>query len=80
MKQDGFTEIPKLPGARVLIVEARFYDALIDELASGARAVLDAAETEYEIVVVPGALDYLDPGARNPFGRVRRGGERHRAP
>jgi 6,7-dimethyl-8-ribityllumazine synthase len=57
MKQDGSTEVPKLPGARILIVEARFYDALIDELTRGARAVLDAAEAECEIVVVPGALE-----------------------
>jgi 6,7-dimethyl-8-ribityllumazine synthase len=61
MRQDRSTEIPKLPGARILIVEARFYDALIDELTSGARAVLDAAEAEYQIVAVPGALEV--PGA-----------------
>jgi 6,7-dimethyl-8-ribityllumazine synthase len=61
MRQDSSTEIPKLPGARILIVEARFYDALIDELTSGARAVLDAAGAEYEIVAVPGALEV--PGA-----------------
>ncbi|MET0482392.1 MAG: 6,7-dimethyl-8-ribityllumazine synthase [Aestuariivirgaceae bacterium] len=61
MKQDRPTETPKLPGARILIVEARFYDALIDELTSGARAVLDAAEAEHEVVTVPGALEV--PGA-----------------
>ena len=48
-------------GARVLIVEARFYDALIDELANGARMVLDAAEVAYDVVAVPGALEV--PGA-----------------
>ena len=61
MRQDRPTDVPKLPGARILIVEARFYDALIDELTSGARAVLDAAEAECEVVVVPGALEV--PGA-----------------
>jgi 6,7-dimethyl-8-ribityllumazine synthase len=61
MKQDRSTDIPKLPGARVLIVEARFYDALVDELTNGARMVLDAAETEYDVVAVPGALEV--PGA-----------------
>jgi 6,7-dimethyl-8-ribityllumazine synthase len=61
MRQDRSTEIPKLPGARILIVEARFYDALIDELTSGARAVIEAAQAEYEIVAVPGALEV--PGA-----------------
>ena len=29
---------------------------------------------------MPGTLDHLDPGARDPLGRVGRGGERHRAP
>jgi 6,7-dimethyl-8-ribityllumazine synthase len=57
MRQDRSSEIPKLPGARVLIVEARFYDALTDELTNGARVVLDAAEVTYDIVVVPGALE-----------------------
>jgi 6,7-dimethyl-8-ribityllumazine synthase len=61
MRQNRSAEIPKLPGARILIVEARFYDALIDELTSGARAVLDAAQAQYEIVAVPGALEV--PGA-----------------
>jgi 6,7-dimethyl-8-ribityllumazine synthase len=61
MRQNGSSEIPKLPGARVLIVEARFYDALTDELANGARMVLDAAEVAYDIVAVPGALEL--PGA-----------------
>ena len=29
---------------------------------------------------VPGTVDHLDPGARNPLGPVRRGPDRHRAP
>ena len=29
---------------------------------------------------MPGALDHLEPGAWNPLGPVRRGGDRHRAP
>ena len=61
MRRNGSSEIPKLPGARVLIVEARFYDAVIDELANGARVVLDAVEVAYDIVAVPGALEV--PGA-----------------
>jgi 6,7-dimethyl-8-ribityllumazine synthase len=61
MRQDRSIDMPKLPGVRVLIVEARFYDALVDELTGGARAVLDAAGAEYDVVAVPGALEV--PGA-----------------
>lgn len=46
-----------LPGRRVLIVEARFYDDLADELLKGARAVLDAAGVETTVLTVPGALE-----------------------
>jgi 6,7-dimethyl-8-ribityllumazine synthase len=49
--------IPKLPGARVLVVEARFYDAIADELLRGAREVLAAAAADAEVVTVPGALE-----------------------
>lgn len=46
-----------LEGARVLIVEGRYYDALADELLAGARAVLEAAGVEVEVITVPGALE-----------------------
>lgn len=46
-----------LPGARALIVEARFYDDLADELLAGARAALAGAEVEADVVTVPGALE-----------------------
>lgn len=42
---------------RVLIVEARFYEDLADELVKGARAVLDAAGVEHERIAVPGAFE-----------------------
>jgi 6,7-dimethyl-8-ribityllumazine synthase len=48
---------PPLPGARALVVEARFYDELADELLRGARAALEAAEVAVEVVTVPGALE-----------------------
>jgi 6,7-dimethyl-8-ribityllumazine synthase len=41
----------------VLIVEARFYEAIADALLDGAVAVLDAAGASHEIVTVPGALE-----------------------
>jgi 6,7-dimethyl-8-ribityllumazine synthase len=50
-------EVPRLPGARVLIVEARFYAHINDLLLTGATRVLDAAGAETAHVVVPGALE-----------------------
>ncbi|MEA3003642.1 MAG: 6,7-dimethyl-8-ribityllumazine synthase [Sphingomonadales bacterium] len=43
--------------ARILIVEARFYDHLNDLLLGGARAAIEAAGHSHEIVTVPGALE-----------------------
>jgi 6,7-dimethyl-8-ribityllumazine synthase len=47
--------------ARLLIVEARFYGHLNDMLLAGARAAIEAAGHEHEVVTVPGALEI--PGA-----------------
>jgi 6,7-dimethyl-8-ribityllumazine synthase len=47
--------------ARVLIVEARFYDHLNDMLVTGAKAAIEDAGHQAEIVTVPGALEV--PGA-----------------
>jgi len=41
----------------ILIVEARFYEDLSDELARGALAVLDTAGATHDRVTVPGALE-----------------------
>jgi 6,7-dimethyl-8-ribityllumazine synthase len=41
----------------LLIVEARFYEDLADELAIGAIAALDEAGATYDRVAVPGALE-----------------------
>jgi 6,7-dimethyl-8-ribityllumazine synthase len=46
-----------LRGARVLIIEARYYDKIGDELLNGATAELEAAGVSYEVVTVPGALE-----------------------
>jgi 6,7-dimethyl-8-ribityllumazine synthase len=43
--------------ARILLIEARFYEAISDELASGAIAELKAAGASFERVAVPGALE-----------------------
>lgn len=42
---------------RILIVEARFYDELLDELVRGAVDALAAAGAEHDIITVPGALE-----------------------
>ena len=43
--------------ARLLIVEARFYDHLNDLLLEGARAAIEAEGHEHDTVTVPGALE-----------------------
>lgn len=45
----------------VLLVEARFYDDLLDAMVDGAVAALNAAGATFERLVVPGALEI--PGA-----------------
>jgi 6,7-dimethyl-8-ribityllumazine synthase len=47
--------------AKLLIVEARFYDHLNDMLLDGARAAIEEAGHAHETVTVPGALEV--PGA-----------------
>jgi len=47
--------------AKILIVEARFYDHLNDLLLEGARAAIEAAGHTHETLTVPGALEI--PGA-----------------
>ncbi len=42
---------------RVLVVEARFYNDLADELLKGASDVLAAFGAGFEVVTVPGALE-----------------------
>ena len=47
--------------AKLLIVEARFYDHLNDLLLEGARAAIEEAGHVHETITVPGALEI--PGA-----------------
>jgi 6,7-dimethyl-8-ribityllumazine synthase len=46
-----------VPGARLLIVEARYYEDLADELLRGAREAAEACGAIVEVVTVPGALE-----------------------
>ena len=44
-------------GARILVVEARYYDDIADMLLRGARRVVKDAQAACDIVTVPGALE-----------------------
>ena len=46
-----------VPGARVLIVEARFYADIADELLRGAQAAIEAAQGSADVLTVDGALE-----------------------
>jgi 6,7-dimethyl-8-ribityllumazine synthase len=67
---------PPIPGARILLIEARYQEAISDELVAGAMARLHTAKIEVEHIRVPGALEIpiaaaiaLDAAARasKPF-------------
>jgi 6,7-dimethyl-8-ribityllumazine synthase len=47
--------------AHILIVEARFYDGIMDDLLTGAKDMLTAVGATYDVITVPGALEV--PGA-----------------
>ncbi|MDX1737320.1 MAG: 6,7-dimethyl-8-ribityllumazine synthase, partial [Alphaproteobacteria bacterium] len=51
------------PKPHIMIVEARFYNELADEMAAGAIEALEAAGATYERFSVAGALEI--PGAIN---------------
>src|SRR5271156_5560067 len=59
---------------RVLIVEARCYDHIADELLAGAKAALKAAGAEFDVVSVPGSLEIpaviamAEEGGHRPAG------------
>ena len=48
---------PPVPGARILVVEARFYADLADELLRGARAAAGEAEAAIDVLTVDGSLE-----------------------
>jgi 6,7-dimethyl-8-ribityllumazine synthase len=61
---------------RILIVEARFYSDLADELLKGAVDAIEAYGAEYEVVTVPGALEipaaiaFAEEGGHRPAGQA----------
>ena len=56
-------EVPRLPGARILVVEARYHGAINDLLLAGTKATLEQAGARLEHLVVPGALE-IPPAIR----------------
>ncbi len=44
-------------GARILVVEARFYDAIADALLGGAMKALKETQAEVDCISVPGSLE-----------------------
>ena len=59
---------------RILVVEARFYSDLADELLKGATDALEALGAEYDVVTVPGAREIpavvalAEEGGHRPAG------------
>jgi 6,7-dimethyl-8-ribityllumazine synthase len=58
--EKAVVEVQKI-NARILILEARFYGGMCDELARGAIAAIERAGAKWERIAVPGALEL--PGA-----------------
>ena len=44
-------------GARILVVESRFYDDISDALLAGATRALEAAQVSFDRISVPGSLE-----------------------
>ncbi|HUC61315.1 MAG TPA: 6,7-dimethyl-8-ribityllumazine synthase [Alphaproteobacteria bacterium] len=62
---------PARPPLKVLVVEARFYPDIADELARGAIAVLERLGVRYDRIAVPGAFEL--PAAIEFARRGRKG-------
>ena len=50
---------PKPTGARILVVEARFYNDIADALLAGCAKALDDAKASWDIITVPGSLEIV---------------------
>jgi 6,7-dimethyl-8-ribityllumazine synthase len=64
-------------GARILIVEARFYEAIADALLAGAMRALEEAQATVDRISVPGSLEIptaialaVDAARRRPYDGV----------
>jgi 6,7-dimethyl-8-ribityllumazine synthase len=61
MKTEKKSSVSTKLKAHILILEARFYEAMCDELCNGAIAAIERAGATWERLAVPGALEL--PGA-----------------
>ena len=66
----------RIDSPHLLILEARFYDDLADELLAGALAVLERAGATHERISVPGALE-LPPALAMALDAMERGVARY---
>ena len=57
MKSEKKNLPPEKIKAHILILEARFYEAMCDELCRGAIAAIERAGATWERIAVPGALE-----------------------
>jgi 6,7-dimethyl-8-ribityllumazine synthase len=53
------TEKAQGAGARILVVEARFYNDLADALLAGCAKALDEAKATFDLITVPGSLEIV---------------------
>jgi 6,7-dimethyl-8-ribityllumazine synthase len=51
------SEDERLDGARILVVEARYYTGIADTLLAGAVRAIEAAGAQHDVLTVPGALE-----------------------
>ena len=60
-KRKPGTKIAKPQGAaaRILVVEARFYNDIADALLAGAAKALDEAKATFDLITVPGSLEIV---------------------
>lgn len=55
--RQGKREHGAAKGARILVVEARYYDAIADALLAGAMRALKESQAEIDCISVPGSLE-----------------------
>ncbi|MBU6371538.1 MAG: 6,7-dimethyl-8-ribityllumazine synthase [Alphaproteobacteria bacterium] len=57
MRTDHKAPTPRVPGARIAIIAARYYTDVVDAMIEGARAAIAEAGGEAHVIEVPGAFE-----------------------
>lgn len=60
----------------ILVIEARFYDEIADDLLAGAQRVLAADSAKVDVITIPGILE-LPAAMSFAFNPARKGGQRY---